>query len=101
VVGETGKRLSGGEKQKIAIARALLKDSDILIFDEATTHLDKESEKKIEELVSHDFRHKTCLVISHKKWESVGIDKLIELEDGKIIKLAVLNKSNWSESSAY
>jgi len=82
VVGETGKRLSGGEKQKIAIARALLKDSDVLILDEATTHLDKESEKRIEELISHDFRQKTCLVISHQRQDIEEFDKVIELEEG-------------------
>ncbi|MDW3230016.1 MAG: ATP-binding cassette domain-containing protein [Acidobacteriota bacterium] len=82
MVGETGKRLSGGEKQKIAIARALLKEADILIFDEATTHLDKESEKRIEELVNHDFRQKTCLVISHQRQDIEEFDKVIELEEG-------------------
>ncbi|HOE13961.1 MAG TPA: ABC transporter ATP-binding protein [Candidatus Saccharicenans sp.] len=84
VVGETGKRLSGGERQKIAIARALLKDSDILIFDEATTHLDKESERRIEELVNHDFGQKTCLVISHQRQDIEEFDKVIELEEGQV-----------------
>ncbi len=85
-VGETGKRLSGGEKQKIAIARALLKEADILIFDEATAHLDKESESKVEQLIKDNFKDKTYLIISHKKKDIYGIDKVIELEDGKIIK---------------
>ncbi|MBC7361752.1 MAG: ABC transporter ATP-binding protein [Candidatus Aminicenantes bacterium] len=86
VVGETGKKLSGGEKQKIALARALVKDADILIFDEATAHLDKESEARIERLITDNFKDKTCLIISHKKWDILGIDRIIELEFGTIIK---------------
>jgi len=85
MVGETGKRLSGGEKQKMAIARAILKDADILIFDEATTHLDKESEKRVEQLIKGNFQNKTCLIISHKKKDISGIDRVIELEEGKVI----------------
>lgn len=88
VVGETGKRLSGGEKQKIAIARAMLREADILIFDEATAHLDKESEGKVEQFIKTNFKDKTCLIISHKKRDISGIDKVIELENGKIIKVS-------------
>ena len=85
IVGETGKKLSGGEKQKIALARALLKDADLLIFDEAMTHLDRDSERKIEQLLNNDFKHKTCLIISHKKPQLASVNKMIELEEGKII----------------
>ncbi len=85
MVGETGKRLSGGEKQKIAIARAILKDADILIFDEATAHLDKESERSVELLIKDNFNDKTCLIISHKKKDIFGINRVIELRDGKVI----------------
>ena len=86
IVGETGKKLSGGEKQKIAIARAILREADVLIFDEPTAHLDKESAAMIERLVRDNFRDKTCLIISHKKWDISGIDRIIELEEGRIIK---------------
>ncbi|MDM7920207.1 MAG: ABC transporter ATP-binding protein [Methanosarcina sp.] len=85
VVGEAGKKLSGGEKQKIAIARALLKDADLLIFDEALTYLDRDSERKIEQLLNNDFKHKTCLIISHKKPQLASVNKMIEFEKGKII----------------
>jgi ATP-binding cassette subfamily B protein len=66
LVRETGKKLSGGVKQKIAIARALLRKADILIFDEATTHLDKDSVRQIGELIKTNFKGKTCLIISHQ-----------------------------------
>ncbi|RLB20274.1 MAG: ABC transporter ATP-binding protein, partial [Deltaproteobacteria bacterium] len=80
-----GKNLSGGEKQKIAIARALLKRADILIFDEATTHLDKESARRIGEMIASTFKEKTCLIISHQnKWFS-GIDQVIRLERGRLV----------------
>jgi len=85
MVGETGKRLSGGEKQKIAIARAILKEADILIFDEATAHLDKESERRVEQLIKGNFTDKTCLIISHKKKDILGINRVIELEEGRVI----------------
>lgn len=85
VVGEIGRQLSGGEKQKIAIARALLKDADLLIFDEALTYLDRDSERKIKQLLNNDFKHKTCLIISHKKPQLASVNKMIEFEEGKII----------------
>ena len=86
MVGETGKKLSGGEKQKIAIARAILREADVLIFDEATVHLDRESEERIRRLINDYFRDKTSLIISHKKWDISGIDRIIELEKGRIIR---------------
>ena len=86
MVGEIGKKLSGGEKQKIAIARAILREADVLIFDEATVHLDRESEERIRRLINDYFRDKTCLIISHKKWDISGIDRIIELEKGRIIR---------------
>jgi len=86
IVGETGKKLSGGEKQKIAIARAILREADFLIFDEATVHLDRESEERIRRLINDYFKDKTSLIISHKKWDISGIDRIIELEKGRIIR---------------
>ena len=85
--------ISGGEKQKIALARALLKEADILIFDEAAAHLDKESEAMIEELVRDFFKDRTCLIISHKKWDISGIDRVIQLEEGKIITSCAARRS--------
>ena len=93
VVGETGKMLSGGEKQKIALARAILKEADVLIFDEATAHLDMESEALIGRLVREHFKHKTCLIISHQERDILGIDRVIELEDGRIILSCAARRS--------
>jgi len=83
-IGERGVRLSGGERQKISIARAILKDSDLIIFDEATAHLDAESERKINALIQSAFKEKTCIVISHKARDIPGIDSIYCLREGKI-----------------
>jgi len=85
LVGERGKKLSGGEKQKIAIARALLRRADILIFDEATTHLDKESAMRIGEIIASTFKEKTCLIISHQMKGFQGIDRVIRVERGRLV----------------
>ncbi|MEW6457112.1 MAG: ATP-binding cassette domain-containing protein [Acidobacteriota bacterium] len=83
VIGETGKKLSGGERKKLSIARAVLKDSDIIIFDEATSELDLESERRIEELIAERFKERTCIIISHRKWESSPLDRVYILKDGR------------------
>jgi ABC-type bacteriocin/lantibiotic exporter with double-glycine peptidase domain len=85
VIGERGVRLSGGEHQKLSIARAILKDSDIIIFDEATTHLDRDSEKRIQKLINENFKNKTCIIISHKIWNIPGL-KIYFMNSGKIFK---------------
>jgi len=100
MVGEIGKKLSGGEKQKIAIARAILREADVLIFDEATVHLDRESEERIRRLINDYFRDKTSLIISHKKWDISGIDRIIELEKGRIIRQEHADGSSRCESRA-
>ncbi|MEA2004797.1 MAG: ATP-binding cassette domain-containing protein, partial [Acidobacteriota bacterium] len=84
MIGERGVRLSGGERQKLSIARAILKDSDLIIFDEVATHLDSESEGRIEKLVDEDFKNKTCIIISHRIWKSPGIQRIYIMKDGKI-----------------
>jgi len=85
IVGEMGKRLSGGEKQKISIARAILKKADIMIFDEATTYLDKKSEESVNRMILETFNDKTCLIISHKKRDITGISRTIQIDDGNIV----------------
>jgi len=85
LVGETGKKLSGGEKQKLSIARAILKDSEIIILDEATTHLDPESEKRIEKLIKKSFKNKTCIVISQNIQNVSKINRIFVLKEGKIL----------------
>ncbi|MEW6456751.1 MAG: ABC transporter ATP-binding protein [Acidobacteriota bacterium] len=85
IIGETGKKLAGGERKKLSIARAILKDSDIIIFDEATSELDTESERRIENLITERFEDKTCIIISHRKWEANSFDKIYHIKDDKIL----------------
>lgn len=84
VVGERGLKLSGGEKQRVAIARTILKDPDILVFDEATSSLDSESEKEILSAFKNLGSNKTCLIIAHRLSTISDADKIIVLEDGDI-----------------
>ncbi len=84
VVGERGLKLSGGEKQRVAIARVLLKDPEILVFDEATSSLDSQSEKNILGALSRISRNKTTLVIAHRLSTVVDADQIIVLEQGRV-----------------
>lgn len=79
-IGEIGKKLSGGEKQKISIARAIIKDSDVVIFDEATSNLDKESINKIQTIINKDFAGKTCIVITHHLTNISRVDRIYMLK---------------------
>lgn len=81
-IGEVGKTLSGGERQKIAIARAILKDADIIIFDEATSNLDNASVSRIEALVENHFKTRTVIVIAHRLTCFHRFDQVIRLEHG-------------------
>lgn len=84
VVGERGIKLSGGEMQKISIARTLLKDPDIIIFDEATSQIDCEAEKKIYMIFEESFKEKTCIIIAHRIFNQDIFDKIYFLENGRI-----------------
>jgi ATP-binding cassette, subfamily B, bacterial len=84
LVGERGCKLSGGEKQRIAIARALLKDAPILILDEATSALDAESEGKVLEALSRLMRGRTAFVIAHRLQTITGADRIAVVRDGRI-----------------
>lgn len=86
-IGEMGKNLSGGEKQKISIARAILKDTDVIILDEATSHLDSESVKRIERLLEERFQDKTCIIISPRMSKISRIDRIYVLKEGRIEKI--------------
>ena len=84
LVGERGVRLSGGEKQRIAIARALLRDPNLIILDEATSALDTESEFLVQEGLRRLMHGRTSLVIAHRFSTIVGADKIIVMKDGVI-----------------
>ena len=86
VVGERGLKLSGGEKQRVAIARTLLKDPPVLIFDEATSALDSANERAIQAELAGAARGKTALVIAHRLSTVVDAHEILVLEQGRIIE---------------
>ena len=86
IVGERGLKLSGGEKQRIAIARVILKNPKILIFDEATSALDSHSEKQILTSLKEAARNHTTLVIAHRLSTIVDADKILVMENGQVIE---------------
>ena len=85
LIGENGVRLSGGQKQRISIARAILKESPIILLDEATSSLDAESEEIVQNAISNLTKNKTTLVIAHRLSTIHNADKIFVLKNGKII----------------
>ncbi|MDQ1466633.1 MAG: ATP-binding cassette, subfamily bacterial, partial [Actinomycetota bacterium] len=86
VVGERGYRMSGGEKQRLAIARLLLKDPAIVILDEATSHLDSESEVAIQQAFDEILQNRTAIVIAHRLSTIVDADRILVVDDGRIVE---------------
>ena len=85
VIGERGYRLSGGQAQRIALARAFLKDSSIIILDEATANLDPDTEASIQVSLSHLLENRTVIIIAHRLNTVMDADQVILLEDGRVV----------------
>jgi ABC-type multidrug transport system fused ATPase/permease subunit len=87
VIGEKGVKLSGGEKQRVGIARAVFKNPQLFLLDEATSHLDIESEQKIQDSLHKFFKDVTAIVIAHRLTTIKEMDRIIVMEDGKIVEI--------------
>lgn len=92
MIGEKGVKLSGGERQRLGIARAVFKEPEILFLDEATSHLDVESEQKIQDSLKKFFKDVTAVVIAHRLSTIKEMDKIVVIEGGKIIEMGTFDE---------
>jgi subfamily B ATP-binding cassette protein MsbA len=86
IIGENGIKLSGGQKQRLSIARAILKNSSIILLDEATSSLDSESESIIQKAIENLTKNKTTIIIAHRLSTVMNCDKILVFENGKIVE---------------
>jgi ATP-binding cassette subfamily B protein len=86
IVGERGYRLSGGEKQRIALARVILKDPRVLVLDEATSHLDSQSELLIQDALKRVMAGRTSIVIAHRLSTILAADQILVMDRGQIVE---------------
>ena len=92
LIGENGIKLSGGQNQRVSIARAVLKNSPIILLDEATSSLDAESEEKVQNAIMKLTKNKTTLVIAHRLSTIIRADKIIVMNQGKIADIGTHNE---------
>jgi ABC-type multidrug transport system fused ATPase/permease subunit len=92
LIGEKGIKLSGGERQRLGIARAVFKQPEILFLDEATSHLDVESEQKIQDSLKRFFKDVTAVVIAHRLSTIKEMDKIVVIEGGRIIEMGTFDE---------
>ena len=87
MIGENGSKISGGERQRISIARALLKDAPVVLLDEATSSLDIKNETAVQEAIANLTKNKTVMVIAHRMRTIMGADKIVVLKDGQVAQM--------------
>jgi ATP-binding cassette subfamily B multidrug efflux pump len=86
MIGERGVTLSGGQKQRISIARGLIKDPEIIVFDDCLSAVDAKTEKEILGNLYQYLQHKTAIIITHRIFSLFDFDRIVVLEDGKIVE---------------
>lgn len=86
VIGENGKTISGGERQRLSIARAFLKNAPVILLDESTASIDPENETKIQQAIGRLIENKTVLIIAHKLRSIVECDKIVVLKEGQLLE---------------
>lgn len=100
-VGEFGSKLSGGERQRVLIARGLLKKAEIFLFDEATSNLDAQTEKRIVDEMSYILKGKTVILCAHRLTSIADADKIIVVRDGHAVEEGTHEQLTKNPSSVY